>query len=247
MKVSSSHSADELIADAVALRNPELAAFQQKFFKTYPGGYGEGDLFLGLTVPQTRELAKKYVSLAGAEITVLLRRAEHELRLTALHILEYRYAKVKTLEERQTIVTLYLENLDMVNNWDLVDTSCYKILGRWLYEQSDTEHPTILWKLAESGKLWKERIAIVATMWFIRQGLVGETYALARHFIAHPHDLMHKAVGWLVREAGKKDPDSLHAFLEEFAATMPRTMLRYAIERLSPEERQDYMQRAKKV
>lgn len=247
MKQSSSHSHTELIADAVALRNPDLAAFQQKFFKTYPGGYGEGDLFLGLTVPETRMLAKKYVHLPLEEVVALLKRKEHELRLTALHIMEYVYATSKDKRVRDDIVESYLANLEYINNWDLVDTSCYKILGRWLYEQGDTRHSKILWKLAKSGELWQERISMVATMWFIRQGETKETFDLAEHFVSHPHDLMHKAVGWLIREAGKKDPAALLTFLETHAATMPRTMLRYALEKLAPDVRRDYMERAKRL
>lgn len=227
-----------IINEAEFLSNPEKGVFAQRFFKTGPGQYGEGDVFMGLTVPQTRVLARKYQNLALPDVLKLLQRKEHELRLMALHLLVYRAEKARTREALKEVVDAYLSHLDYVNNWDLVDTSAHKILGRWLLDTGDR---SILWELAKSTDLWRQRVAMVATFWLLKHGEFEETTALAEYFLPHKHDLMHKASGWMLREMGKQDTKPLYAFLDAHAGAMPRTMLRYAIEKLSPEERARYM------
>lgn len=226
-----------LISEAQSIADPTLATFQQGFFQTHKGGYGEGDIFLGLTVPQTRTLAKKYKDLPLPKICQLLQHPLHEIRLTALHMLVAVFDKAKDTTEKKHVVDLYLEHLPYINNWDLVDTSAHKILGRWLADQEDR---SLLLRLAEKEHLWTQRVAVVSTLWLIKNGSYNELLQLATLLLHHPHDLMHKAIGWMLREVGKKDLTVLHLFLQKHAHLMPRTMLRYAIEKLPPEERLAY-------
>ncbi len=244
--------------DAHALRtalkehaSAEHAEHHARFFKTGPGGYGEGDKFLGIRVPELRAVARQFRTLSLADTEELLRDPCHECRLTALFILIDRYKRGDAAQKNE-VVTLYLNNLDWVNNWDLVDESAPKILGAALLaEYSGTGVPEVLWELARSGSLWRERIAMLATLAFIRSGIYTPTLELADRHLHHPHDLMHKAVGWMLREVDKRDGEAERSFLLKPGTagagdaprykTMPRTTLRYAIERFPEEERKRYL------
>lgn len=223
--------------DALAL--PEKAEFFPKFFKTGKGEYGEGDLFIGVTVPDQRKVAKAYYDKVSlAELSGLLASKIHEHRLTVLLILIHKFEKAKDQSTQKMVVDFYLDHLRYINNWDLVDTSCYKILGRFCFENQDSG---ILKKLAESENMWEKRMAIVGTMYYIKKGKLELTKELVIRNLQHPHDLMHKANGWLLREMGKVDEDELIDFLNLHYRKMPRTCLRYAIEKLDEGIRQDYM------
>jgi 3-methyladenine DNA glycosylase AlkD len=229
---------DHVKEELQAAVDPEKAVFLPKFFKTQPGGYGEGDMFLGVTVPKQRTIAKRYFKDIGlGDLTFLLQDAAHESRLTALFMLVYKFEKAKTDAEKKDLAGLYLENLDYVNNWDLVDSSADKILGAYLF----TRNKDVLYELARSGHLWKQRVAIMATFYFIRQGAYQDTLKIAEILLHHEHDLIHKAVGWMLREVGKKDFAVEYHFLQENYKAMPRTMLRYAIEKFSPELRKKFL------
>ncbi|MFN0077524.1 MAG: DNA alkylation repair protein [Prosthecobacter sp.] len=230
------HLRQQLRAQASA----ERAAGARRFFKTGPGEYGEGDLFLGLTVPQVRAMLPQTDALTEKDVLTLLRSAWHEERLLALLILVRRFDKARKDEAmRARVVKLYLANTAWINNWDLVDTSAPLILGVWLL----THERAVLSKLAKSKSLWEHRIAVLATLAFIRAGEFEHTLRLCEQFLTHEHDLMHKACGWMLREAGKRDVAVLRAFLDQHAVQMPRTMLRYAIEKLPEAERQHYLGR----
>lgn len=231
-----------VIEKATKLGNKELADFQLGFFKTHKGGYGEGDRFLGLKVPVCRKIALEYKLLSLKETEQLLHNPYHELRLIALFILIGHFQK-GTEEKKEECIRIYLNNLAYVNNWDLVDTSAYKLLGAYLLQRQDKID--ILTNLANSKNLWKERVAIVSTLAFIRRGRLHETFALSEHFLHHQHDLMHKACGWMMREAGKKDKTQLLQFLHVHARVMPRTMLRYALEKCTMEEKAYFMAQAR--
>ena len=218
--------------------SPERALASQHYFKTGPGQYGEGDKFLGLTVPQTRAFLPRTDALAETDIVTLLHSDWHEERLLALLALVRRFGKAKRDEPaRQRIVTLYLGSTRWINNWDLVDTSAPHILGGWLLDRDRS----LLGRLARSSSLWERRIAVLATLAFIRAGQFNDTLSLCRQLLSDRHDLMHKACGWMLREVGNRDESALTGFLASHAAKMPRTMLRYAIEKLSPAQRQHYM------
>lgn len=217
---------------------PEVAAIMQGFFKTGPGQYGEGDRFLGLKVPQTRAFLPATDGLKEADVLALLHSEWHEERLLAVLTLVRRFEKARKDEAtQQHLVELYLANTRWINNWDLVDSSAPQILGTWLL----TRDRAILRRLAGSSSLWEQRIAVLATQAFIRAGQFEDTLALCEQFLTHKHDLMHKACGWMLREAGKRNQNVLLSFLDSHAARMPRTMLRYAIEKLDTAERQRYM------
>lgn len=216
--------------------NPADAAFLQRFFKTGKGEYGEGDIFIGLRVPQTRKIAKQFNDLTIPEIEKLLESPIHEHRLAALIIMTNQ-AKNADDSGRKSLYELYLKRTDRINNWDLVDISCREVVGGYLMGKS--RQP--LYKLAKSKDLWERRIAMVSTWQFIRVGQLDDTFAIAELLLQDTHDLIHKAVGWMLREAGKKDEQALKDFLEYHAVTMPRTALRYSIERLHPAERARYM------
>jgi len=211
-----------------------------RFFKTGMGQYGFGDQFLGVKVPQTRSIVKIHAAdCTLADLEHLVESPYHEVRLAALLILCRKFALARKDEaEQMSYVSFYLAHTDRINNWDLVDLSCYELLGNWLLERDRA----ILYQLAEKGRsLWENRIAIVTTMQFVRHGQFDDTLALADKLIDHPHDLMHKAVGWLLREVGKRDVGVLEAFLRPRYRKMPRTMLRYAIERFPEGLRQRYL------
>lgn len=215
--------------------SPKTAAIAQSFFKTGPGEYGEGDKFLGLKVPQVRAFVKLSDALAEDDVLALLHSEWHEERLAALQIMVRRFLKAKRNEAAQRrLAKLYLGNTVYINNWDLVDTSAPQLLGAWLL----TRDRKILSKLARSKNLWERRIAVLTTQAFIRAGQLDDTLRLVRGLLHDKHDLMHKACGWMLREAGKKDKSVLVNFLDEHQTIMPRTMLRYAIEHFPEKERQ---------
>lgn len=227
-----------LLAALEELSDPEQAHHAQRFFKTGPGAYGEGDVFLGIRVPEVRQLAKRFRGTPLDALAELLHHPWHEARLLALVILVERYKRAAE-EERAALTQFYLTHRAGVNNWDLVDVSAHVLLGESLVGR-DAE---ILFDLAASTNLWERRIAMIASLAFIRRGQFEVPMALAERLVHDPHDLMHKAVGWMVREVGKRDADELRAFLHTHAATMPRTMLRYAIEKLPETERQHWLSR----
>lgn len=212
------------------------AVFLARFFRTGEGEYGEGDQFIGVTVPDTRRTARDYYTLPMRETLRLLHSPLHEERLLALLILERQYLRGDK-PQRQVIFDTYLRNLRYVNNWDLVDVSCAKIVGGHLLNKSRR----LLTELARSSNVWKRRIAIVSTFAFLREGETKDTFRIARLLLNDKEDLIHKATGWLLREAGKRDRKGLYRFLTKHAATMPRTTLRYAIERLPPDERKHFL------
>jgi len=215
---------------------PEKAAVLQRFFKTGPGQYGQGDVFLGITVPVQRRIAAA-CSLDLPDIARLLASEIHEHRLCALFMLEARFRQAEPLEQEK-IVAFYLENAERVNNWDLVDLSADKILGRFLLERDRA----VLYELAASENLWRRRIAVIATFAFIKNGDWRDTFNLAEILLSDHHDLIHKAVGWMLREVGKRVSEKkLEEFLQANHRKMPRTMLRYAIERLDPQKRGFYL------
>lgn len=218
------------------LGSKERATHLMRFFRTGKGEYGEGDIFLGLTVPEQRMIAKKYLDMDLREIAVLLQSKIHEHRLTALIILTEKFKRAVE-KDKKAIFNLYLKNTKHINNWDLVDLSSHKIVGQYLFDKDRK----ILYKLAQSKMLWERRIAIVATWVFISKNDLADTFKLAEILLMDDQDLMHKAVGWMLREAGKKDLKSLYMFLDKSVLVMPRTMLRYSIERLEEEKRLYYL------
>ena len=229
-------SARQVRTELRALADPARAAHAPRFFKAGPGEYAEGDRFLGVTVPNQRRLAKKHRELPLRSVRSLLRHPIHECRLTALLILVLRFERADE-SERERLVAFYLDHLDWVNHWDLVDTSAHKILGPWL----ESRDRTVLYDLADSGRLWRQRVAIIATAHFIHQGDFADTLAIAERLLHHSHDLIHKAVGWMLREVGNRDRAVEEAFLAKHYRYMPRTMLRYAIEKFEPERREAYL------
>ena len=222
-----------------ALSDAEKREIFPKFFKAGKGEYGEGDRFLGVTVPNIRAIAKLHKDISIEEIRDLIQSEWHEVRLCALIIMVEK-SKKKDEALRKKLFNLYLSQTKRINNWDLVDLSCRFIIGEYLLDKSRD----ILYHLAQSPLLWDNRIAIVSTYAFIRKGQLEDTYVLSDIMMHHPHDLMHKAIGWMLREAGKRNPERLYDYVMSYRADMPRTMLRYAIEKFSPKERAILMKRA---
>lgn len=206
----------------------------QRFFKTKPGEYAEGDIFIGVRVPDQRTVARKYqqqVSLG--EVEQLLHSPIHEHRLTALFICVGKYMKAKQFAERKSIFDMYDRNTDWCNNWDLVDSSAHHIAGAFAYETS----PDCLYQMADDPCLWRNRIAMVATLYYIRKRDIDIVFDIAKLLLGHKHDLIHKAVGWMLREAGKVSRNTLYDFLQNYYDHIPRTALRYSIEKFPQEER----------
>jgi 3-methyladenine DNA glycosylase AlkD len=232
----------KMTKELTSLGSKPQAANLQRFFKTAKGQYGYGDIFLGIKVPVTRQIAKKYSSLELADVSVLLKNKIHEFRLAALFILIEKYQKTNDLKVKKKIVDFYLKHTAHINNWDLVDLSVAKILGDYLVLSEGKID--ILNKLAISKNLWERRMAMISTYAYIQKGRAEETLAIAKKLLKDEHDLMHKAVGWMLREVGKRvDRKKMTNFLDENIKNMPRTALRYAIEHLSPREREAYLKK----
>ncbi len=229
----------QLIKKAKSLYSPERAEHSKYFFKTGPGQYGEGDVFLGLSVPEMRTLAKECRDLPFSDVAILLSDKIHELRLIGLTVLVEKYQKTKTDKERKIIYDFYIKHRAAANNWDLVDLSVYKIMGDYLVRYP--KERTILYKFIKSKNMWERRLAMVSTMAFIRQGESEDVLKLAEALLDDKEDLMHKASGWMLREFGKRDEKKLCQFLDKNIKKMPRTMLRYAIERFEENKRQKYL------
>lgn len=227
---------DRLKSDLKQLENPEKAMILSRFFKTGKGEYGEGDIFLGITVPEQRKIAGKYSLLPLEELQKLLSGRIHEHRLTALLILVIKYSKAD-MNSREDICDFYLNNIRHINNWDLVDLSADKILGAHLFERDKS----ILLRMAKSQNVWERRIAIMATFHFIKNNQFRDTLAIAEILLDDKHDLIHKAVGWMLREIGKRDQETEERFLLKYYPEMPRTMLRYAIEKFDDNKRKFYL------
>jgi 3-methyladenine DNA glycosylase AlkD len=218
---------------------PEKAEFFPRFFKAGKGEYAEGDRFIGVVVPDQRKVAKEfYHQISLEELSELISSKIHEHRFTAFLILVFKYERSINQEEKENIVKFYLKNKKFINNWDLVDNSCYKILGRYTFE---TGNDDLLLQLSNEEHLWSKRIAVVSTMYHIKKGKSELLKELVLNNLQHSHDLMHKANGWLLREMGKKDESELIDFLKIHYHKMPRTTLRYAIEKLDENLRQDFL------
>ena len=218
------------------LADPVIAEHSQRFFKTGKGEYGEGDRFLGVRVPVIRRQVKKFKDVSLRQVKALLKSAYHEERLFALLLLVEKYNR-GSAEEKQVIYELYLANTGYINNWDLVDSSAHKILGTHLIDRDRS----ILDTLSRSDNIWERRIAVIATMRFIRDDQFEDAMKIAENLLEDDEDLIHKAVGWLLREVGKRDINVEKAFLNKNYKNMPRTMLRYAIERFPYKERKAYL------
>jgi 3-methyladenine DNA glycosylase AlkD len=229
---------NQLKKDLKKLANPEKAKILQRFFKTGKGEYGEGDVFLGITVPEQRKIAKKYSGLPLSETQKLLSGKIHEHRLTALLILVIKYKKADDTDKKK-ISHFYIKNFKHINNWDLVDLSSEKILGDYLLEKDKS----LLYRLAKSKNLWERRIAVITTFAFIRNNQFNDTLKISGLLLNDRHDLIHKAVGWMLREIGKRDQEVEEKFLQKYYRKMPRTMLRYAIEKFDEKKRQFYLKK----
>jgi 3-methyladenine DNA glycosylase AlkD len=230
----------DLQNELAQLGNPEAVAILQRFFKTGPGEYAEGDRFRGIKVPVLRAVVKKHSELELSELEQLLHSAFHEDRLLSLLIMVRKFERGDELL-RTLIYKLYLKNTSVINNWDLVDSSAPQIIGGYLWERDRKP----LYRLARSRSLWERRISILATAFFIRRDDFGDTVAIAEMLLGDRHDLIHKAVGWMLREIGKRSLQIEREFLEKHAAAMPRTMLRYALEKFPDSERRRYMSAGK--
>lgn len=220
--------------------NKKQAAILQRFFKTRKGEYGYGDIFLGIKVPVQRSIARKYLDLDLEDVQTLLKNKIHEYRLVALIIMVLKFNQ-SGLPQQEKIYKLYLKNYKNINNWDLVDLSAPNIVGQYLLNKPKK----ILYDFANSQNLWKKRIAIISTFTFIRQQKFSDTIKIAKILLKDKHDLIHKAVGWMLREAGKRNEKILIDFLDSYSKTMPRTMLRYAIEKLPENKRLYYLNKEK--
>lgn len=239
--------ANILLSRMLSHQDPSQVAGLSRFFKCGPGQYGEGDKFLGIKVPITREVVKStWKEVTFEDLKECISSEYHELRLAALlTLIEIFSHSKKKPEVQQDCIDFYLSHTTFINNWDLVDLSCYPLLGVWLLDKDRT----LLYDLAGNGKtIWEQRIGIVSTMTFVRAGQLDDTFAIADLFLnknEHLHDLLEKAVGWLLREAGKRDSERLANWLCPRASSMPRTMLRYAIEKFSETERQHFLKLGK--
>jgi 3-methyladenine DNA glycosylase AlkD len=233
-----SPKAKEIIQCLEYLADPLKAKFLQGYFKTGKGEYGEGDVFLGIKVPEQRKIAGQFwneVSLT--DLHLLIQNPYHEIRLTAVFMLVKQFEKAITEEEKEKIVAFYLNHRSFINNWDLVDSSAHKILGPWLQDKERG----LLYQLAGSQSIWDQRIAVITTFYFIAKNDFDDALNLARSLLKHPHDIIQKAVGWMLREVGNRDYDTAFEFLKAHYLEMPRTMLRYAIEKFDPETRTRFL------
>jgi 3-methyladenine DNA glycosylase AlkD len=227
---------NQIRKDLPQLSDPERAKNLSWFFKTGKGQYGEGDIFLGIPVPEQRKVAKRYIGLPLNDLEKLLCSNIHEHRLTALLILVTKYEKADNLGKDE-IFSFYIRNTENINNWDLVDLSAPRIIGDYLHNKDRS----ILSKLARSNNLWERRIAVLSTFNFIRNNDFEDSLTIAKLLLHDEHDLIHKAVGWMLREIGKKDQEIEERFLSKYCSEMPRTMLRYAIEKFEEKKRKFYL------
>lgn len=240
---STDKSAVKFIEELKKHRSAEELKKIQRYFKSDKGEYGEGDEFIGVRMGKVFSLAKEYIEMPPGEIEKLLENRIHEVRTGGVSIMDFQARNKKTSAERKKeLFDLYIKRHDRINNWDLVDRSAPYVVGGYLFDKPRN----ILYKLARSKNIWERRTAIVSTFYFIRQGEVDDTFKIAEMLIADKHDLIHKATGGWLRAAGGKDPKKLLSFLDKHAATMPRTMLRYAIEHLSKKQKEYYMKAGKK-
>jgi 3-methyladenine DNA glycosylase AlkD len=230
------NTANDVIHALKKISNPEIAKHSTRFFKAGPGEYAEGDRFLGIRVPEQRKIARRYKNISLDEAEKLLESDYHEVRLTALFILVNQYKKAGSNRQKK-IYRFYIDHLEHVNNWDLVDSSAKYIAGHYLFEKDRD----ILYKLAESNNLWKRRVALLTTFYFIDQNDFSATLQISEKLLDDKEDLIHKASGWMLREIGIKNKPVLTGFLNKHYKNMPRTMLRYAIEKFPDEERQKYL------
>jgi 3-methyladenine DNA glycosylase AlkD len=226
----------DIIRHLRGIADPAVARVNQTFFKTAAGEYGHGDVFLGIRIPTLRGLVKQWKAVEMPHIIALLHSELHEARMLALLLMVDRFSGGDQ-RQRASIYEAYLSNTAYINNWDLVDCSAYQIVGPWLFDQDRAP----LYALAQSPSLWERRIAIVSTLHLIRHHQLQDTFALATALLQDPEDLIHKATGWMLREAGKRDLSALEGYLQQHYPQMPRTMLRYAIEKLTPARRQAYL------
>ena len=228
----------EIFSSLKKLGSAKKAKVSSRFFKTGKGEYGEGDKFLGLAVPEQRKIAKKNFEMNFSEISKLLENPFHEVRHTGLFILVYKYEKGDKIL-RKNIYNFYIKNLKAVNNWDLVDTTTPNIIGHYLWKNKKKRK--VLYDFLKSKNLWKRRISILATFYFIKNNDLNDAIKIAEKLLKDKEDLIHKAVGWMLREIGKRDQKILENFLKKHVKIMPRTTLRYSIERLSGDKRKYYM------
>ena len=236
----SSARVSELIAELQSVANPSIAEHSQRYFKTGPGEYGEGDTFIGIRVPVTRSVGKKYKDLSPDEIYELAQSEIHEVRLCAVQILAEQFKRSKNVMQQGELFNLLLELVSSgrVNNWDLVDSSA-PYVGAYLLHVRDSAQLLDSWSSSEN--LWQRRTAVMLTFALIRMDIFEPTLTLCEKLLTDTHDLIHKATGWMLREVGRRDLTVLRSFLDSHATVMPRTMLRYAIEQLEPQERQHYL------
>ncbi len=244
---------NNILKDLKKVSSRETAVNSSRFFKTGKGEYGEGDLFIGIRTPEIREIAKKYLEeIVLKDLDYFLHNKIHEYRLFAVITLTYMYEKTKEIKDtfqqekkREEIFNYYLKNREWINNWDLVDVSAPKVVGEFLKDKGREgkrrKERNVLDNLIKSDNLWDQRIAIVSTYTFIKQGDFEDILKFSKLLINHEHDLIHKALGWMLREVGKKDETVLKTFLDNYANKMPRTMLRYSIERLDEREKKKYL------
>ena len=219
------------------LADTEIAKNSLRFFKTDKGQYGFGDIFLGVRAPKIRLIAKKYIDISIADMKILIQSKYHEERFLGLIILVNKYSKTKDKKTINQLYKIYISSFKYINNWDLVDVTCPHVTGKYLIDKDRS----ILYKWAKSDDLWTKRIAIVSTFSFIRQNDLEDTFKIAEILLQDKHDLIHKAVGWMLREAGKRDLEKEEIFLKKYYRDMPRTMLRYAIEKFPELKRQAYL------
>ena len=232
-------TANKIEKEIIKQRNASKAKILARYFKTGKGEYGEGDFFLGISVPDCSNLAKKYKNLEISEVKSLLKNKYHEIRLISLIVLVFKYNESSQEFERRKIVNFYLKNTKFINNWDLVDSSAYQILGNYLVDKKDRK---IIYKLVSSKNLWEQRIAVVSTYAFIKKGESKDIFLICKKLFNHKHDLIHKAMGWMLREVGKNvSQKGLKIFLKENIKQIPRTTLRYAIEKFEDKERRRYL------
>lgn len=226
----------EITDHLLSLANPEIAEHSQRFFKTAKGEYGYGDKFLGIRVPIIRQAVRKYKGASLSTAVKLLKSRYHEIRLFALLLLVDRFSRGDS-DEQEKIYHLYLNNTRYINNWDLVDSSAHHIIGAYL----DGKDKEVLYEFAGSGSLWERRMAIIATFYYIKQNQFTDALKIAKQLLVDQEDLIHKAVGWMLREIGKRDKAREVAFLNRYYRRMPRTMLRYAIEKFNKSDQQKYL------